>query len=131
MKKKNKFQKIVITRIRLLDHGSLTLVGDVLQKRTQLCNDKTKKDYLPKIYDPLLSGPYRRRINLVLLFSMLNKSSRKNDSEKKKIWINKIHVIFFNTNYPQIEDKIESEDRRKSFNFSSMELKKVVKTRLQ
>ncbi|KAL0532358.1 hypothetical protein IC582_031583 [Cucumis melo] len=48
---------------------------------------------------------------------MLNKSSRKNDSEKKKIWINKIHVIFFNTNYPQIEDKIESEDRRKSFNF--------------
>ncbi|KAL0532663.1 hypothetical protein IC582_030682 [Cucumis melo] len=116
-KKKINFQKIVITRIRLLDHGSLTLVGDVLQKRTQLCNDKTKKDYLPKIYDPLLSGPYRRRINLVLLFSMLNKSSRKNDSEKKKIWINKIHVIFFNTNYPQIEDKIESEDRRKSFNF--------------
>nr|YP_009326048.1 Ycf1 [Citrullus lanatus]YP_009348090.1 Ycf1 [Citrullus lanatus subsp. mucosospermus]APD52540.1 Ycf1 [Citrullus lanatus]APW82776.1 Ycf1 [Citrullus lanatus subsp. mucosospermus]APW82861.1 Ycf1 [Citrullus lanatus subsp. mucosospermus]APW82946.1 Ycf1 [Citrullus lanatus]APW83031.1 Ycf1 [Citrullus lanatus] len=113
--KKRNLNKKLINRIQVLDKGSLTLARDVLEKRTQLCNDKTKKYYLPKTYDPLLSGPYRRRIHFVFSFSMLNETSRKNDSEN--VWTNKIHAIFLNTNYLQIEDKIESEDRIKSLNF--------------
>ena len=32
---------------------------DVLDKKTRLCNDKTKKEYLQKTHDPLLNGSYR------------------------------------------------------------------------
>nr|ALO21972.1 Ycf1 [Cucurbita digitata] len=106
--------KKLINRIEVLDKGCPASVRDVLEKRTQLCNDETTKDYLPKTYDPLLSGPYRRRIYF-FSFSMKNETSRKNDSEN--VWTNKIHTTVLNTNYPQIEDKIESEDRIKYFKF--------------
>nr|WFG61304.1 Ycf1 protein [Cucurbita moschata] len=112
--KKINLNKKLINRIEILDKGSPARVGDVLEKRTQLCNDETENDYLPKTYDPLLSGPYRRRINF-FSFSMINETSKKNDSEN--VWTNKIHTIFLNTNYPQIEDKIESEDRIKYLKF--------------
>nr|YP_010888133.1 hypothetical chloroplast RF19 [Trichosanthes rosthornii]WJJ67897.1 hypothetical chloroplast RF19 [Trichosanthes rosthornii] len=113
--KKINLNKKVINRIQVLDKGSLTLARDVLEKRTQLCNDKTKKYYLQKTYDPLLSGPYRKRIHFFFSFSRINETSIKNDSEN--VWTNKIHAIFLNTNSPQIEDKIESENRRKSLKF--------------
>nr|YP_010203883.1 photosystem I assembly protein Ycf1 [Gynostemma microspermum]UAM95898.1 photosystem I assembly protein Ycf1 [Gynostemma microspermum] len=92
-------------RIKVLDKGSLTLTLDVLEKKTQLCTDKTKNYYLPKTYDPFLSGPYRRRIVFIFPFSMINETSLKNDSENA--WTNKIHAIFLNTNYPQIEHKMD------------------------
>nr|YP_009751699.1 Ycf1 protein [Hodgsonia heteroclita]QIT04432.1 Ycf1 protein [Hodgsonia heteroclita] len=113
--KKINLNKKFINRIQVLDKGSLTLVRDVLEKRIQLCNDKTKKYYLPKTYDPLLSGPYRKQIHFFFSFSMINEISLTNDSEN--VWTNKIHAIFLNTNYPQIEEKIESEDRIKSLKF--------------
>nr|YP_009752469.1 Ycf1 protein [Trichosanthes tricuspidata]QIT04865.1 Ycf1 protein [Trichosanthes tricuspidata] len=113
--KKINLNKKFINRIQVLDKGSLTLARDVLEKRTQLCNDKTKKYYLPKTYDPLLSGPYRKRIHFFFSFSMINETSIKKDSEN--IWTNKIHAIFLNPNYPQIQDKIKSEDRIKSLKF--------------
>ncbi|WOG95326.1 hypothetical protein DCAR_0414641 [Daucus carota subsp. sativus] len=31
----------------------------ILEKSTRLCNDKTRKYYLPKMYDPILIGLYR------------------------------------------------------------------------
>nr|QJR53014.1 hypothetical protein RF1 [Herpetospermum pedunculosum] len=113
--KKINLNKKFINRIQVLDKGSPTLTQDVLEKRTQLCNDKTKKYYFPKTYDPLLSGPYRRRIHFFFSLRMKNETSIKNDSEN--VWTNKIHAILLNTNYPQIEDKIESEDRIKSLKF--------------
>nr|YP_010720163.1 hypothetical protein RF1 [Gymnopetalum chinense]UTM09997.1 hypothetical protein RF1 [Gymnopetalum chinense] len=113
--KKINLNKKFINRIQVLDKGSLTLARDVLEKRTQLCNDKTNKYYLPKTYDPLVSGPYRKRIHFFFSFSMINETSIKNDSEN--VWTNKIHAIFLNTNYPQIQHKIESEDRIKSLKF--------------
>nr|YP_010395987.1 photosystem I assembly protein Ycf1 [Thladiantha nudiflora]UQJ74064.1 photosystem I assembly protein Ycf1 [Thladiantha nudiflora] len=113
--KRINLNKKLINRIEVLDKGSLTLARDVLEKKIQLCNDKTKKYYLPKAYDPFLSGPYRRRINFFFSFSMINETSIKNDSEN--IWTNKIHAIFLNTNSPQMEDKIESEDRIKFLKF--------------
>nr|QIT04190.1 Ycf1 protein [Sicyos edulis] len=109
--KKINLNKKFITRIQILDKGSLILARDVLEKRTHLCNDKTQKYYLPKIYDPLLSGPYRKRILFFFSLRMKKKTSIKNDS--KNVWTNKIHAIFLNINYPQIE----SEDQIKSLNF--------------
>nr|QWQ50148.1 hypothetical protein RF1 [Cyclanthera pedata] len=111
--KKRNLNKKIINRIQILDldKGSLTLARDVLEKRTQVCNDKTQKYYLPKKYDPLLSGPYRKRIPPFFSLTMKKKTSIKNDSEN--IWTNKIHAIFLNTNYPQIE----SDDRIKSLQF--------------
>nr|YP_009752542.1 Ycf1 protein [Trichosanthes tubiflora]QIT04938.1 Ycf1 protein [Trichosanthes tubiflora] len=113
--KKSNLNKKFLNRIQVLDKGSFTLARDVLEKRTKLCNDKTKKYYLPKAYDPLLSGPYRKRIHFFFSFSRINETSIKNDSEN--VWTNKIHAIFLNTNYPKIYDKIESENRIKSFKF--------------
>nr|QIT05795.1 Ycf1 protein [Gynostemma burmanicum (nom. inval.)] len=104
-KRKNLNKKNLKNRIQVLDKGSLTLTLDVLEKKTQLCNDKTKQHYLPKTYDPFLSGPYRRRIIFFFPFSMINETSIKNDNENA--WTNKIHAIFLNTNYPQIEYKID------------------------
>nr|QHB76023.1 Ycf1 [Cucumis melo subsp. melo] len=115
-KKKIIFQKTITTSILFLDKGSITVVGDVLEKRTQLCNDTTTKEYLPKIYDPFLSGPYRRQIELILLFAMKNATSRKNDSQN--FWRNRIHAIFINTNYPEIEDEIDSEDEINPLTFT-------------
>uniref|UniRef100_UPI00315CF21E hypothetical chloroplast RF19 n=1 Tax=Pseudoxandra lucida TaxID=235825 RepID=UPI00315CF21E len=46
-----------INRIKALGKGALAL--DVLEKRTRLYNKKNKQNYLPKAYDPFLSGPYR------------------------------------------------------------------------
>nr|UDP55862.1 Ycf1 [Momordica charantia] len=111
----NRIQALDQVRYQVLDKGSLTLARDVLEKKNQLCNDKTQKNYLPKAYDPFLSGPYRRRIHFFLSFSMINETSIKNDSEN--VWTNKIHAIFRNTNYPQIEDKIVSQDRIKFLKF--------------
>ena len=51
-KRKNLSKKLV-NRAEVLDKEFLAL--DVLEKRIRLCNDETKKKYLPKIYDPFLN----------------------------------------------------------------------------
>nr|YP_010998082.1 hypothetical chloroplast RF19 [Oxandra asbeckii]WPF64725.1 hypothetical chloroplast RF19 [Oxandra asbeckii] len=48
-----------INRIKALGKGALAL--DVLEKRTRLYKKKNKQNYLPKAYDPFLSGPYRNQ----------------------------------------------------------------------
>nr|YP_009306532.1 hypothetical chloroplast RF1 [Helwingia himalaica]AOP19449.1 hypothetical chloroplast RF1 [Helwingia himalaica] len=81
-------------RIETLDMGSIFM--DILEKRARLCNDETKKDYLPKMYDPFLNGPYRGIINF--FFS---------PSIEKKIVINKIHAILLPaTDCQEFEHKI-------------------------
>nr|YP_010539011.1 hypothetical chloroplast RF1 [Datisca cannabina]UYF12872.1 hypothetical chloroplast RF1 [Datisca cannabina] len=105
----NKF----INRVEVLDKGGL--VVDVLEKKTRLCNDKIKKEYLPKIYDPFLNGPYRGRIQIFFSLSIINETSIKNDRDN--IWINKIHGIFLNTNYPTIENKIYQRSLSKEISY--------------
>ncbi|KAL6310647.1 hypothetical protein AAG906_019318 [Vitis piasezkii] len=97
--KENTLRKEFITRIEALDNGSLTL--DVLEKRTRLCNDATKKEYLPKIYDPFLSGPYRGTIKKMFSPSIINETSRENSIEKFRI--NKIYGILFAIDYREFE----------------------------
>nr|YP_010362945.1 hypothetical protein RF1 [Euphorbia pteroneura]UNS16983.1 hypothetical protein RF1 [Euphorbia pteroneura] len=92
-----------IKRIQALDKGYLA--AKTLEKRTRLCNDKTKNKYLPQGYDPLLSGPYRGKIPFFFSSSMLNKTSRTNFI--KRFWINKIHLILLITNYEEFPGKID------------------------
>nr|YP_009769399.1 Ycf1 [Peltophorum pterocarpum]QIT00101.1 Ycf1 [Peltophorum pterocarpum] len=103
-KRKNLSKKLV-NRAEVLDKEFLAL--DVLEKRIRLCNDETKKKYLPKIYDPFLNGPYRGRIKKS--FSLSNKTYIKN-----YIWINKIHGILLNINtyYPDFEQKMDTFDKK-------------------
>nr|QWQ50342.1 hypothetical chloroplast RF1 [Ricinus communis]QWQ50597.1 hypothetical chloroplast RF1 [Ricinus communis]QWQ50937.1 hypothetical chloroplast RF1 [Ricinus communis]QWQ51277.1 hypothetical chloroplast RF1 [Ricinus communis] len=107
--KKKNLSNEFINRVQALDKGYLVL--NTLEKRTRLCNDKTKKEYLPKIYDPLLSGSYRGRTKFFFSPSTLNinKTSIKNSTEM--VWINKIHLILLISNYIEFEPKTD----RKSF----------------
>nr|CUR05483.1 ycf1 [Acacia puncticulata]CUR05503.1 ycf1 [Acacia puncticulata] len=104
--KRNNLSNQFINRAEALDKEFFAL--DVLEKKIRLCNDETKK-YLPKIYDPLLNGPYRGRIKKSFLFSIKNKTSTKN-----YILINKIHAILLNinTDYPDFEQKIDRFDKK-------------------
>nr|YP_010395562.1 hypothetical chloroplast RF1 [Haplophyllum dauricum]UQJ73090.1 hypothetical chloroplast RF1 [Haplophyllum dauricum] len=90
-------------RIEVLDKRSIIRIRDILEKRTRLCNDKTKTNYLPKIYDPLLQGPYRGRIKrfFSLPRPILNTTYIKN--KIRTLWINKIHNTILINDYPEIE----------------------------
>nr|CUR01117.1 ycf1 [Acacia blakelyi]CUR01137.1 ycf1 [Acacia blakelyi] len=104
--KRNNLSNQFLNRAEALDKEFLAL--DVLEKKIRLCNDETKK-YLPKIYDPLLNGPYRGRIQKSFLFSIQNKTDTKN-----YILINKIHAILLNinTDYADFEQKIDRFDKK-------------------
>nr|YP_009559536.1 hypothetical chloroplast RF19 [Elaeagnus angustifolia]AZU95062.1 hypothetical chloroplast RF19 [Elaeagnus angustifolia] len=73
----------------------------ILEKRTQFCNDNIKNEYLQKMYDPLLKGPYRGRIKKSFSSSIINEVSMKNYIES--FWINKIHGILLIINYLENE----------------------------
>nr|QFQ41053.1 hypothetical chloroplast RF1 [Phyllagathis fengii] len=127
--KKKNLSKEFRNRIEVLKKGSITL--DVLEKKSRLCNDETKKEYLPKIDDPFLNGPYRGRRNIFFSSSIRNETSIKNDIEKR--WINKIQGILFTTDYDyeKLEEKIDTfdqnslstENQNDLFPFSKMEFK--------
>nr|YP_010592926.1 hypothetical protein RF1 [Phyllagathis chongzuoensis]WAB65551.1 hypothetical protein RF1 [Phyllagathis chongzuoensis] len=127
--KKKNLSKEFRNRIEVLKKGSITL--DVLEKKSRLCNDETKKEYLPKIDDPFLNGPYRGRRNIFFSSSIRNETSIKNDIEKR--WINKIQGILFTTDYDyeKLEEKIDTfdqnslstEKKNDLFPFSKMEFK--------
>nr|WFQ82267.1 hypothetical chloroplast RF1 [Melastoma malabathricum subsp. normale] len=127
--KKKNLSKEFRNRIEVLKKGSITL--DVLEKKSRLCNDETKKEYLHKIDDPFLNGPYRGRRNSLFSSSIRNETSIKNDIEKR--WINKIQGILFTTDYDyeKLEEKIDTfdqnslstEKKNHFFPFSQMEFK--------
>nr|QID91461.1 hypothetical chloroplast RF19 [Cercidiphyllum japonicum] len=97
-----------INRIETLDKGSLAL--NVLEKRTRLCNDEIKKEYLPKKYDPFVNGPYRGTIKFFFSPSMINETPIGNPIET--VWINKIHGILLVTDYRKFEQKMDTFDRK-------------------
>ena len=107
--KKKNLSNAFINRVQALDKGYLVL--NTLEKRTRLCNDKTKKEYLPKIYDPLLSGSYRGKIKFFFSLPILNKTPPKNSTDM--VWINKIHLILLISNY--IDIQFEPKTNRKLF----------------
>ena len=128
-KRKNLNNKF-INRVKSLDKtliNSKSLILNVLEKKTRLYNDNTKKKYLPKIYDPFLNGAYRGRIKKLFSLSIQNEISIQNYIERD--WINKIHGLLFIINYLEFEPKknhlfteykegkINSEGRKKQIKF--------------
>nr|YP_009697830.1 Ycf1 [Cornus canadensis]QEJ84838.1 Ycf1 [Cornus canadensis] len=98
-----------INRIEALDTGSPSL--DILEKKTRLCNDETKLEYLPKIYDPFLNGSSRGTIKKSFLPSIINKISIENFIEP--ILINKIHsILFTDTDCRELEQKMGPFDKK-------------------
>nr|YP_009559253.1 hypothetical protein RF1 [Barbeya oleoides]QBA96053.1 hypothetical protein RF1 [Barbeya oleoides] len=95
----------LINRIKALDKtvDGKSFILDILEKRTRLCNNNTKKEYLPKIYDPFLNGHYRGQMNKIFSRSIINETYINNFIDK--VWINKIHGIFFITNYIEFKQK--------------------------
>nr|YP_009569082.1 hypothetical protein RF1 [Ancistrocladus tectorius]QBC66339.1 hypothetical protein RF1 [Ancistrocladus tectorius] len=107
--KKNILNNEFRNRIEVLD--TEYLYKDVLEKKNRLCNDKRKKKYLPKKYDPLLNGPYRGIKKKSFLPAMLNEIAVKNSIEK--VLINKVHSIIVNHyNCPKFEQKKNPFDKK-------------------
>nr|QJW34049.1 hypothetical chloroplast RF19 [Abrus pulchellus subsp. cantoniensis] len=111
--KRKKLTNEFLNRAKVLDKEFYPM--DIFENRIRLCNDETKIKYLTKIYDPLLNGPFRGRIQNSFLPSIKNeKTYKKND-----ILINKIHSILLsnknsnnNSIYPEFEQKIHIFDRK-------------------
>nr|YP_010595479.1 hypothetical protein RF1 [Buchanania latifolia]WAJ58402.1 hypothetical protein RF1 [Buchanania latifolia] len=111
--KRNNLKKEFISRIEVLDKGSLTLDVlplDVLQKRTKLCTNAAKNEYLPKIYDPFVHGPYRGRMKKFFSPVILNKTYIKN--KIGIVCINKIHGLLLTNDYDKFEQTIHGLSRK-------------------
>nr|YP_009434071.1 Ycf1-like protein [Populus lasiocarpa]YP_009722219.1 Ycf1-like protein [Populus afghanica]AOS86499.1 Ycf1-like protein [Populus lasiocarpa]QBK32546.1 Ycf1-like protein [Populus afghanica] len=113
--KKKNLSNEFINRVEVLDKGFRVL--NILEKKTRLCNDETKKEYLPKIYDPFLSGLYRGKVNFFFSPSIINEISIKNYIEM--LWINKIYLILLISNYQEFEPKMEDRIRILKFLFAT------------
>nr|YP_010265368.1 hypothetical protein RF1 [Dialyceras coriaceum]UIR97879.1 hypothetical protein RF1 [Dialyceras coriaceum] len=102
-----------INRVEALDKESLDL--EIVEKKTRLCNcnDETKKEYLPKIYDPFLHGSYRGRIKQMFSTpSKINQTYIKIKKNMEAFWINKIHVILLTPDYQEFEQTIDTFNRK-------------------
>nr|QNS26055.1 hypothetical chloroplast RF19 [Broussonetia kaempferi] len=97
----NKFRNIIKALDKTINSKSLIL--DVLEKRTRLCYDNTKKKYLPEIYDPFLNGTYRGQIKKSSSPSIKEKISIQNYIQRERI--NKIHGLFLIIKYLEFEKK--------------------------
>lgn len=102
--KRRNLSKEFINRVESLDKESFDL--GILEKRTQFSNNETKKEYLPKIYDPFLHGPYRGRIKKWFSPSGINQTYKKNHTDP--FWINRIHALLLTTNYHEFEQTIDT-----------------------
>nr|YP_010556890.1 hypothetical chloropalst RF1 [Phytolacca rivinoides]UYS92272.1 hypothetical chloropalst RF1 [Phytolacca rivinoides] len=102
--------EILDNRMEILDKGLIYI--DALEKKTRLCKDKTKKEYLPKINDPFLNGFYRGIIKKLFSPSILNETTvKKNPIDG--ILINKIHSIFQNDyNCHEFDQKMDTFDKK-------------------
>nr|QNS23255.1 hypothetical chloroplast RF19 [Broussonetia papyrifera] len=103
----NKFINIIKALDKTINSKSLVL--GVLEKRTRLCHDNTKKKYLPQVYDPFLNGVYRGQIKKCSSLSIKDKISIQNYIQRDRI--NKIHGLFLIINYLEFEEKKKPFDR--------------------
>nr|YP_009993634.1 hypothetical chloroplast RF19 [Gonystylus affinis]YP_009993655.1 hypothetical chloroplast RF19 [Gonystylus affinis]QNO35384.1 hypothetical chloroplast RF19 [Gonystylus affinis]QNO35405.1 hypothetical chloroplast RF19 [Gonystylus affinis] len=92
-----------INRVETLDKESFDI--GIFEKKTQLCNYETKKEYFPKKYDPFLYGPYRGRIKRLFSPPSINKIYIK--KKMGAFWINKIHAILLTNDYCEFKQTID------------------------
>nr|YP_009934583.1 Ycf1.2 [Tetracme quadricornis]QNR94971.1 Ycf1.2 [Tetracme quadricornis] len=106
--KKENLKNEFLNRIEALDNE--WSVENILEKTTRFCHNETKKEYLPKIYDPFLHGISRGRIKKLPQFQILNETYIKKNIGGS--WINKIHGILLTINYHKFEQTIEKFNRK-------------------
>nr|WJK71602.1 hypothetical chloroplast RF1 [Uncaria rhynchophylla] len=99
--KRNNLNNEFRNRIEALDKELLFL--DTLETRTRFCNDDTKNEYFPKMYDPFLKGTYRGRIK-----KLFSSSKTSIENLRETLGINRIHSILLpDTDYQEFEQKMD------------------------
>nr|QKK47594.1 Ycf1.2 [Pseudocamelina glaucophylla] len=106
--KKENLKNEFLNRIETLDKK--WSVETILEKTTRFCHNKTKKEYLPKIYDPFLHGISRGRIKKLPAFKIITKTYIKNNIGRS--WINKIHGILLKIHYYKFKQTLEKFNRK-------------------
>nr|YP_010323639.1 Ycf1 [Ptilotrichum canescens]UKP89375.1 Ycf1 [Ptilotrichum canescens] len=106
--KTKNLKKEFLNRIEALDKE--WSVENILEKTTRFCHNKTKKEYLPKSYDPFLNGISRGRIKKLPPFQIITETYIKKNIGGS--WINKIHGILLKINYHKFEQTIEKFNRK-------------------
>nr|QUB02733.1 hypothetical chloroplast RF19 [Streptolirion volubile] len=110
--KKYNLSNELINRIKTLEKGRGFPSLDILEKRNRLCNHENKQDYLPKRYDPFLSGPSRGKKKTLDSYIMMNNFIYSTEHSIEMLWINKIHGLFFSSrNSQQFEQKKKPLDK--------------------
>nr|YP_009192760.1 Ycf1 [Schrenkiella parvula]ALP73168.1 Ycf1 [Schrenkiella parvula] len=106
--KKENLKNEFLNRIEALDKERS--IENILEKTTRFCHNETKKEYLPKIYDPFLHGISRGRITKLSPFQIITKTYQKKN--RRGSWINKIHGILLKINSHKFEQTIEKFTRK-------------------
>nr|YP_009431445.1 hypothetical protein ycf1 [Anthericum ramosum]ASW26881.1 hypothetical protein ycf1 [Anthericum ramosum] len=107
--KKCNLNNELISRIKIIEKKKGFLGLDMLEKRTRLCDDENEQEYLPKIYDPFLNGPYRGTIKKFNLREIIHDLIPSTTDSIEILWINKIHDLF--------NDSREFEHQKNTFDF--------------
>nr|YP_010838656.1 Ycf1 [Allium macrostemon]WGF21581.1 Ycf1 [Allium macrostemon] len=92
--KKYNLRNEFVSRIQNLEKERGSFALNILEKRTRLCDDEHEQEYLPKIYDPLLNGPYRGTIKNVDSDEIMTDLITSRVDSLEILWINKIHGLF-------------------------------------
>nr|YP_009353364.1 Ycf1 [Sinalliaria limprichtiana var. grandifolia]APM86146.1 Ycf1 [Sinalliaria limprichtiana var. grandifolia] len=106
--KKENLKNEFLNRIEALDKE--WSIENILEKTTRFCHNETKKEYLPKIYDPFLHGISRGRIKKLSPFQIITKTYKQKNIRGS--WINKIHGILLKINSHKFEQTIEKFNRK-------------------
>nr|AXT17972.1 Ycf1 protein [Allium ursinum] len=95
-KKKYNLKNEFISRIKILEKEKGSFTFNILEKRTRLCDDEHEQEYLPKMYDPFLNGPYRGTIKKLDSHEIMTDFITSRADSIEMLWINKIHGLFHN-----------------------------------
>nr|AEX94001.1 hypothetical chloroplast RF19 [Gilliesia graminea] len=109
--KKYNLNNEMISRIKILEKEKGSLALNILEKRTRFCNDENEQEYLPKMYDPFLNGPYRGTIKKCDSRAIITDLITLTADSIEMLWINKIHGLFH-------QNSQEFEHKKKTFGFS-------------
>nr|BBC42898.1 hypothetical protein [Arabis hirsuta var. nipponica] len=107
-KKKENLKNEFLNRIEALDLDKERSFENILEKTTRFCHNETKKEYLPKLYDPFLHGISRGKIKKLLPFKKITDINIGIGGS----WINKIHGILLRINSHKFEQTIEKFTRK-------------------
>nr|AEX94014.1 hypothetical chloroplast RF19 [Kniphofia linearifolia] len=113
--KKNNLNNELISRIKILEKEKGSLALDMLEKRIRLCDDENEQEYLPKMYDPFLKGPYRGTIKKLDSRAIMNDLITSPADSVEMFWINKIYGLFH-------DDSLEFEHQKNTFDFGEESL---------